>query len=92
MRRCLLMSKAGWLLLPAALLLVAVETAITTECGDGVRSGNETGVDCGGPHCPPCADGELCSTASAAARAQQSIRRQQQHHQHQQFGQQKDYD
>ena len=24
-------------------------------CTDGVQNGNETGVDCGGPDCPPCA-------------------------------------
>ena len=24
-------------------------------CNDGVQNGNETGVDCGGPDCPPCA-------------------------------------
>ena len=29
-------------------------------CNDGVRNGNETDVDCGGPNCPGC-DGELCS-------------------------------
>jgi hypothetical protein len=29
-------------------------------CEDGVRNGNETDVDCGGPSCPHC-DGELCS-------------------------------
>ncbi len=28
-------------------------------CGDGVRNGGETGVDCGGP-CGSCADGESC--------------------------------
>ena len=29
-------------------------------CDDGLRDGNETDVDCGGPNCPGC-DGELCS-------------------------------
>lgn len=24
------------------------------SCGDGSRNGNELGVDCGGPNCPPC--------------------------------------
>ncbi|MBT8189169.1 MAG: zinc metalloprotease, partial [Bacteroidia bacterium] len=23
-------------------------------CSDGIQNGNETGVDCGGPDCPPC--------------------------------------
>lgn len=26
-------------------------------CNDGIQNGNETGVDCGGPDCPPCGDG-----------------------------------
>ena len=26
-------------------------------CSDGVQNGNETGVDCGGPDCPPCNTG-----------------------------------
>lgn len=28
-----------------------------TSCTDGVRNGNEEGVDCGGPNCAPCAHG-----------------------------------
>lgn len=27
-------------------------------CNDGIQNGNETGVDCGGPECPPCEDGD----------------------------------
>lgn len=23
-------------------------------CSDGIQNGNETGIDCGGPDCPPC--------------------------------------
>lgn len=26
-------------------------------CDDGIQNGNETGVDCGGPDCPPCNSG-----------------------------------
>ena len=26
------------------------------SCTDGVQNGNETGIDCGGPDCPPCED------------------------------------
>ena len=26
-------------------------------CDDGIQNGNETGVDCGGPDCPPCGGG-----------------------------------
>jgi hypothetical protein len=28
---------------------------VTPTCMDGVQNGTETGVDCGGPACPPCA-------------------------------------
>ncbi len=28
---------------------------IISACGDGIMNGGETGVDCGGPHCPRCA-------------------------------------
>ena len=24
------------------------------SCNDGIKNGNEVGVDCGGPHCRPC--------------------------------------
>jgi len=27
---------------------------VLSACGDGVMNGGETGVDCGGPHCPIC--------------------------------------
>lgn len=27
-------------------------------CGDGAHNGQETGLDCGGPDCPPCLPGE----------------------------------
>jgi hypothetical protein len=30
-------------------------------CTDGVKNGNETGIDCGGGTCPPCMDGMPCS-------------------------------
>ncbi len=26
----------------------------TATCTDGVKNGSETGIDCGGPNCPPC--------------------------------------
>ena len=26
----------------------------TPTCNDGIQNGNETGIDCGGPDCPPC--------------------------------------
>jgi hypothetical protein len=30
-------------------------------CQDGVQNGSETDVDCGGPSCRPCAEGETCT-------------------------------
>ncbi|MBK8254060.1 MAG: hypothetical protein IPK82_15520 [Polyangiaceae bacterium] len=30
-------------------------------CTDVVKNGNETDVDCGGPQCPDCVNGKLCS-------------------------------
>lgn len=31
------------------------------SCDDGLQSGDQTGVDCGGPQCPPCEAGLGCS-------------------------------
>ena len=36
-------------------------------CTDGVRNGNETDVDCGGPDCDPCDTGEECMDGSDCA-------------------------
>ncbi len=33
-------------------------------CMDGAQNGDETDVDCGGPDCGQCADGQACSTES----------------------------
>ncbi len=33
-------------------------------CNDGEQNGAETSVDCGGPDCSPCVDGEACASAS----------------------------
>jgi hypothetical protein len=33
-------------------------------CSDGVQNEGETDIDCGGPHCPKCADGKKCASAS----------------------------
>ena len=35
-------------------------TATPVACSDGVKSGDETDVDCGGPQCRPCAAGKEC--------------------------------
>ena len=33
----------------------------TPNCSDGIRNGNETGVDCGGSDCPPCPTTPTCT-------------------------------
>ena len=33
---------------------------VPPTCTDGNTSGNETDVDCGGPDCADCANGQLC--------------------------------
>ena len=35
------------------------EWGVCPSCTDGIKNGNETGVDCGGS-CPPCGQGQLC--------------------------------
>jgi hypothetical protein len=44
-------------------------TAGLDTCGDGVRNGGETDVDCGGP-CPKCADGKECYGGNEGADCQ----------------------
>ena len=58
------------LLLPGGILLacpVAVDDRYALEpatgCADGVKSGAETDVDCGGPDCSPCEAGRQCVEA-----------------------------
>ena len=34
------------------------------DCGDTKKNGKETGTDCGGPDCDPCADGKGCVVGS----------------------------
>lgn len=34
------------------------------SCGDSVKNGSETDVDCGGAMCPRCATGKACSTGT----------------------------
>ena len=36
----------------------------TATCSDGVKNGNETGIDCGGGTCPTCPNGQGCGTNS----------------------------
>jgi formylglycine-generating enzyme required for sulfatase activity len=40
---------------------------LPAECGDGAPNGGETDVDCGGPDCPPCAEGGACMSGSDCA-------------------------
>jgi hypothetical protein len=37
---------------------------IAATCGDLIKDGQETDVDCGGTDCAPCLDGKKCSTGS----------------------------
>ena len=42
-------------------------TCQQASCSDGVKNGQETAVDCGGPQCSPCQPGEVCQSASDCA-------------------------
>lgn len=42
---------------------------VGSTCTDGIKNGNETDVDCGGPDCLPCADGRDCVSARDCASA-----------------------
>ena len=44
-----------------------------STCDDGVRNGNETGIDCGGPDCDPCDDPP--TTCDAPSNLQHNRRR-----------------
>lgn len=39
-------------------------TCSPAGCGDAVKNGTETDLDCGGAACPPCATGKACAVAS----------------------------
>ncbi len=39
----------------------------SASCSDGVKDGNETGVDCGGPSCSPCGLNQTCISSSDCA-------------------------
>jgi len=36
------------------------ENNVCIDCADGMQNGSETGVDCGGPDCAPCGQGQGC--------------------------------
>ena len=40
---------------------IGASTGKESTCNDGVKSGKETDIDCGGSTCPACADGKVCN-------------------------------
>ena len=48
----------------AATCLSACPGSPTPSCTDGIQNGQETGVDCGGPSCPPCPAGCLTNSGT----------------------------
>ena len=48
---------------PAACESNATVLGALPTCTDGLRNGNETGVDCGGNQCEPCGPGKGCKVA-----------------------------
>jgi hypothetical protein len=43
---------------------VCADVCVAAGCGDGVKNGGETDVDCGGPDCGPCGPGKVCGGPS----------------------------
>lgn len=41
-----------------------IDEGACANCSDGIKNGAETDVDCGGPECPPCAQGQSCDLNS----------------------------
>jgi hypothetical protein len=41
-------------------LIGLTRTCRVAGCGDNVKNGTETDLDCGGPQCTPCANGKKC--------------------------------
>jgi hypothetical protein len=39
-------------------------TCSPASCGDAVKNGTETDLNCGGAACPPCATGKMCSAGT----------------------------
>jgi hypothetical protein len=37
-----------------AITIKGIAVKKKSTCGDGIQNGKETGIDCGGPDCPPC--------------------------------------
>lgn len=40
---------------------------VPPSCMDGMKDGSETGVDCGGPICGACSNGQMCAAAGDCA-------------------------
>lgn len=43
---------------------VATYTCIAANCTDGIQNGSETDINCGGPDCNKCLNGDSCENAS----------------------------
>lgn len=41
-------------------LACSAGSCVPVSCMDGVQSGRESAIDCGGPDCPPCGNGSAC--------------------------------
>ncbi len=61
---CIAQFKADCSLQAAVHPLTLPPECSATNCGDGVRNGTETDVDCGGGTCPACAAGAACGVGS----------------------------
>lgn len=48
-------------------------TGTAPTCSDGLQNGNETGVDCGGPDCAPCATGGCDAPVVSASAGKKKI-------------------
>ena len=51
----------------AAPTVCVANLCVAASCGDGVKSGSETDVDCGGLACAACGDGKVCDKGSDCA-------------------------
>ena len=48
----------------SGICITSVAAPVCISCGDGLKNGGETDVDCGGARCGPCADTKGCSAES----------------------------
>jgi hypothetical protein len=69
---CLLPADCTSLVCMGAIAATAAAPAVlgicqAPTCSDTVQNEGESDVDCGGPHCPPCAAGKTCSAHTDCA-------------------------